>query len=135
VSGEVGFAGVKLASLTDAHDFAGVCDRRGPVKALVECVAYEGAGRGVVAAYPCMYVPEELAPLGDWHASLQDAGSGALVQLAVDEGKRLAHPGDAPGLGPVQGEFPRAIQAIYLSRQSDLMGAGSTSITSASSAP
>jgi hypothetical protein len=32
-----------------------------------------------------MYVPEELAPLGDRHASLQDAGGGALVQLAVNE--------------------------------------------------
>jgi hypothetical protein len=48
-----------------------------------------------------MYVPEELAPLGDGHASLQDAGGGALVQLAVDEGEEFGHPGDAPGLGSV----------------------------------
>jgi streptogramin lyase len=34
-----------------------------------------------------------------------------------------------------EGSSPRAIQEIYLSRQSALMGAGSTSITSASSAP
>jgi hypothetical protein len=60
----------------------------------------------VVAAYARVYVPEELAPLGDGHASLQDAGGGALVQLAVDESEGLGHPGDAPGLGPVRGEFP-----------------------------
>jgi hypothetical protein len=41
----------------------------------------------VVAANPYVYVPEELAPLGDGHASLQDAGSGALVQLVVDAGE------------------------------------------------
>jgi hypothetical protein len=41
----------------------------------------------VVAAYARVYIPEELAPLGDGHASLQDAGCGALVQLAVDEGE------------------------------------------------
>jgi hypothetical protein len=39
----------------------------------------------VVAAYARVYILEELAPLGDGHASLQDTGGGALVQLAVDE--------------------------------------------------
>jgi hypothetical protein len=53
-----------------------------------------------------VYIPEELAPLGDGHASLQNAGGGALVQLVVDEGEVFGHPGDAPGLGPVRGEFP-----------------------------
>jgi hypothetical protein len=95
-----------LAPLVGAYDLAGIRDRSRPVKALAKRVAYEGAGRGVVAADARVNVPEELAPLGDGHASLQDAGSGALVQLAVDEGKRLGYPGDAPGLGPVRGEFP-----------------------------
>jgi hypothetical protein len=53
-----------------------------------------------------VYVPEELAPLGDGHASLQDAGGGALVQLAVDEDEGFDHPGDAPGLGLVRGKLP-----------------------------
>jgi hypothetical protein len=60
----------------------------------------------MVAAHAHVYVPEELAPLGDGYASLHDAGGGALVQLAVDEGEGFGHPGDAPGLGPVQGKFP-----------------------------
>jgi hypothetical protein len=59
-----------------------------------------------VAANARVYVPEELAPLGDGYASLQDARGSALVQLAVDEGEGLGHPGDAPCLGPVRGEFP-----------------------------
>jgi hypothetical protein len=60
----------------------------------------------MVAAHTRVYVPEELAPLGDGHASLQDARGGALVQLTVDEGEGFGHPDDAPGLGPVRGKFP-----------------------------
>jgi hypothetical protein len=39
----------------------------------------------VVAAHARVYVPKELVPLRDGYASLQDAGRGALVMLAVDE--------------------------------------------------
>jgi hypothetical protein len=38
-----------------------------------------------MAAHARVYIPEELAPLRDGHASLQEAGRGALVQLAVDD--------------------------------------------------
>jgi hypothetical protein len=85
--GEIGFAGVELAPFAGAHNLAGISDRGGPVEALAERIAYEGVGCCVVAAHARVYIPEELAPLGDGHASLQDAGGGALVQLAVDESK------------------------------------------------
>jgi hypothetical protein len=39
----------------------------------------------MVTAYSRVYVVEELAPLRDGDASLQDAGRGVLVQLAVDK--------------------------------------------------
>jgi hypothetical protein len=70
MGGQVGLAGVELAPFAGAHDLAGVRDRSGPVKALVERVADEGAGRGVVAADPRMDVPQELTPLGDGYAPL-----------------------------------------------------------------
>jgi hypothetical protein len=79
VRGEIGLAGVELAPFAGAHDLASVSDHSGPVKALAERIAHEGARCGVVAACARVYVPEELAPLGDGHASLQDAGGGALV--------------------------------------------------------
>jgi hypothetical protein len=41
--------------------------------------------------------------LGDGNAPLQDVGRGAFVQLAVDDGGRLGHSGDAPSLGPIRG--------------------------------
>jgi hypothetical protein len=59
-----------------------------------------------MATDPRVDVPQELAPLRDGHTPLQDAGGGVLVQLAVDEGKGLGHPGDAPGRGLVRGELP-----------------------------
>jgi hypothetical protein len=85
--GEVGFAGVELAPFAGAYNLAGVGDLGGLVKALAERVAHEGAGCCVVATHAHVYIPEELAPLRDGHASLQDAGGDALVQLAVDESK------------------------------------------------
>jgi hypothetical protein len=60
----------------------------------------------VVAADPGVDVSQELAPFGNGHAPLQDVKGGALAQLAVNEGKRLGHPGNAPGRGLVRGEFP-----------------------------
>jgi hypothetical protein len=87
VSREVSFAGVKLAPFAGVYDLAGVGDRGGPVEALVECVAHEGAWRRVVAAHARVDVAEELAPLGNGYALLQDARRDALVQLAIDEGK------------------------------------------------
>jgi hypothetical protein len=82
---EIGLVGVELAPFAGAHDLAGVGDRGGPVEALAERITHEGAGCCVMTAHARMYIPEELTPLGDEHASLQDARRGALVQLAIDE--------------------------------------------------
>jgi hypothetical protein len=84
---KVGLAGVELAPFAGAHDLAGISDRSGPVEALAERVAHEGARCRVVAAYARVDVSKEHAPLRDRYASLQDARCGALVQLAVDEGE------------------------------------------------
>jgi hypothetical protein len=59
-----------------------------------------------MAAYARVNVSDKLTALGDGYAPLQDAGCGALVQLAVDEGERFGHPGDAPALESIRGELP-----------------------------
>jgi hypothetical protein len=43
----------------------------------------------MVATHACVDVSNELLTVGNGDASLQDAGRGALVQLAVDHGERL----------------------------------------------
>jgi hypothetical protein len=68
-----------LTPFAGAHDLAGVGDRGGPVEALAERVAHEGAWCRVVATHARVDVSEELAPLGDGYAPLQDACCGALV--------------------------------------------------------
>jgi hypothetical protein len=70
---KVGLAGIELEPFTGAHDLASISDCGGPVEALAERVAHEGAWCGVVAAYVRVNVSKELAPLRDGHASLQDA--------------------------------------------------------------
>jgi hypothetical protein len=56
-----------------------------------------------MATYACVDVPDELTALGYGDALLQDTGRGALVQLAVDEGELLGHPGDTRSYGPIRG--------------------------------
>jgi hypothetical protein len=65
---EVRLAGVELAPFAGAHDLAGVGDSGGPVEALAERIAHEGARCCVVAAHARVYVPKELAPMRDGYA-------------------------------------------------------------------
>jgi hypothetical protein len=84
MSWEIGLVGVKLAPFTRAKDLVGVSDCGGPIEALAERIAHEGARRCVVATHACMDVSNKFATVRDGDASLQDARRGALVQLAVD---------------------------------------------------
>jgi hypothetical protein len=73
VSREIGPADVELAPFAGVHNLAGVSNRGRTVEALAERVAHEGVWRRVVATHARVDVSEELAPLGDGHAPLQDA--------------------------------------------------------------
>jgi hypothetical protein len=54
-----------LASLVGAHSLASVDDHGGPVKALAERIAYEGAWRRVVAAYTHMDILNHIQTVED----------------------------------------------------------------------
>jgi hypothetical protein len=62
-----------LAPLAGAHNLVGVGDRGGPVEALAERIAHEGARRRVVATHAHVDIAEELVPLRNGYAPLQDA--------------------------------------------------------------
>jgi hypothetical protein len=106
MSREVSLAGIELAPLAGAHDLVGISDHGGPIKALAECIAHEGARRRVVATYARVDVSNKLKAVGNGNAPLQDARCASLVQLAVNYGERLGHPSDALGFRPVWGKFP-----------------------------
>jgi hypothetical protein len=87
VSWEISPAGVELAPLAGAHDLVGISDRGGPIKALAERVAHEGARCRVVATHTRVDVSHKLATMGDGDALLQDTICGALVHLTIDYGE------------------------------------------------
>jgi hypothetical protein len=126
MSREIGLAGVKLAPFAGADDLVGVSDRGGPIEALAECIAHEGARRRVVATHARVDVSNKLATMGDGDAPLQDARRGALVQLAVDYCEQLSLPCDASGFGPIQGEFS-SVDPGEVARQSSVREVGSVS--------
>jgi hypothetical protein len=64
MSREISLASIERAPLTGTHDLVGVSDRGGPVEALAERVAHEGARCGVVAAHTRMDVSNKLATMG-----------------------------------------------------------------------
>jgi hypothetical protein len=132
MSRKVGLAGVELAPFAGAHDLAGVRDRGGPVKALTESVANEGAGRGVMATDSRVDVPQELAPLGMGTHRCRMPEAACLYSSLSTRAKDLAILAMRLASVRFEGSSPRAIQATYLLRQSALTGAGSISITSAS---
>jgi hypothetical protein len=70
---EISISCIELTPLAGAYDLIGVSDRRGPVEALAERVAHEGARCRVMAAHACVNVTDEFSTVGNGDASLQDA--------------------------------------------------------------
>ena len=66
----MGLVGIKLTPFAGAHDFIGVGDCRGPVEALPERIAHEGAWCRVVTAYTGVDVSNQLSALRNGDASL-----------------------------------------------------------------
>ena len=65
MSQEVCLPSIELTAFAGSHDVRGVGDCSGPIEALPECVAHEGAWRGVVTADSSVDVPDQLLALGD----------------------------------------------------------------------
>ena len=100
---EVCLPGVELAALASPHDIRGVGDYCGPVKALPERVAHQGAWRHVMATGSGVNVPEQLPTLWNRDATLEDSQGAMFVQLPVDQDKRLGPPGNALRLSMIRG--------------------------------
>jgi hypothetical protein len=69
---------VELAPFVGAYSLVGVGDRCGPVEALAERVAHEGARCRVMAARTYVDVSDELPAMGNGNAPLQDADAACL---------------------------------------------------------
>jgi hypothetical protein len=111
-----------MAPFTGAHDLAGISDRDGPIEALAECVAHDGARRRMVAAHALMDVSKELTPLGmGTHrcktpvaARLYSSPSTRVNDLAILAMRLASY--------RFEGSSLRSIQAMYLSHLSPAWG-------------
>jgi hypothetical protein len=67
---------------------------------LLEGVADEGLGRGVVLASPRVDFSQQLLPLAEWYTSLKYSRGAASVQLlSFYQNKGLCSAGEVSGLG------------------------------------
>ena len=64
-----------------------------PIEALSECVSDQGSRRGMVTVDPTMDITQQLLPLLDGDAALQDPGVASPVELALNKDKGLGAAG------------------------------------------
>ena len=80
---------VVLTPFVGAYDLLGVGYYSGPVKALSKCVPNQGSRHGVVTIDPTVDIAQQLLPLFDGDAALQDLGVASLVEFALNKDKGL----------------------------------------------
>ena len=80
---------IVLTPFAGAHDLLGVGYYGGPVEALLERVFNQGSRCSVVTADPIMDIAQQMLPLFDGDAALQDPGVALLVEFALNKDKGL----------------------------------------------
>jgi hypothetical protein len=127
----MGLAHVELAPFIGAYDLVGVGDRCGPVEALVERVAHEGARCRVMATHAYVDVPDELPAMGKGMQGCRTPDAAQLyssLSITVNDLAFLAM--RLASVRP-EGSSPRSIQVRYLLCQSSARGGASVSMASA----
>jgi hypothetical protein len=85
---------VELTPLAGAYNPSGVGHRGWPVETLSEGVSHEDSRCCVVTTSPRVYFLQQLLPLGDGYASLENARGTAVVELLfiTEQDERLGAP-------------------------------------------
>ena len=73
---------IVLTPFTGVHDLLGVSYCSGPVEALSECVPNQGFRCGMVTADPTVDIAQQMLPLFDGDAELQDPSVALFVEFA-----------------------------------------------------
>ena len=81
---------VVLAPFAGAYDLLSVGYCSGPVEALSECVSNQGSRRGVVTADPTVDIAQQVLPLFDGDAELQDPGVASFVEFTLYKNEGLS---------------------------------------------
>ena len=80
---------VVLTPFTGAYDLLGVGYCSGPIEALSECVPSQGSRHGVVTIDPTVDIAQQMLPLFDGDAELQDPVVALFVEFAFYKNKGL----------------------------------------------
>jgi hypothetical protein len=120
----MGLAHVELAPFVGAYDLVGVGDRCGPVEALVERVAHEGARCRVMATHAYVDVPDELPAMGKGMQGCRTPDAAQLYSSLSITVNDLAFLAMRLASVRSEGSSPRSIQVRYLLCQSSARGGG-----------
>ena len=85
----------------DAYDLLSVGYRGRPVEALSERVSNQGSGCGMVTIDPTMDIAQQMLPLFDGDAVLQDPGEASLVEFTLQKNKGLGATCEPSSLHPI----------------------------------
>ena len=80
------------------HDVLSVSHRGCPVEALSKCVFDQGSRRSMMTANPTVDITQQLLPLFDGDAVLQDPDVASLVELALNNDEGLGATREPPSL-------------------------------------
>ena len=89
---------VVLAPFTGAYDLVSVSYHGRLVEDLSERISDQGSGHGMVTADPTVDITQQLLPLLDGDAALQDPGVALPVEFAINNGKGLGATCEPPSL-------------------------------------
>ena len=93
---------IVLTPFIGAHDLLSVGYYSGPVEALSECISNQGSRRGVVTIDPNVDIAQQVLPLIDGDATLQDPGVASFVEFALHKNEGFGTACEPSSLCPVR---------------------------------
>ena len=86
---QVGLPSIVLTPFVGAHNLFSVGYYGRPVETLSKCISDQGPRCGMVPVDPAIDISQQLLPLFDGDAALQDFGVASPIELALNNGKGL----------------------------------------------
>ena len=80
---------IVLTPFIGAHDLLDVGYCSGPVEALLECISNQNSSHGVVTTDPTVDITQQMLPLFNGDAELQDPGVASFVEFTLYKNEGL----------------------------------------------
>ena len=80
---------IVLTPFAGAHDLLDVGYYSGPVEALLECISNQSSRHGMVTTDPTVDIAQQMLPLFDGDAELQDPSVAPFVEFSLYKNERF----------------------------------------------